>query len=122
MNHWYSHWIWPVLSLVIPLLKVLTSWTPRFPRAWRTRRVSIGSYGHVYTCRISELNATTFIAYNVDALHDWSEGISKSKIFRYSPMPGHRYEYKDEGLTWCFGWEGPQVDALRVTAAFELES
>jgi len=24
---------------------------------------------------------------------------------------------KDEGLTWCSGWEGPQVAALRVVRA-----
>jgi hypothetical protein len=25
----------------------------------------------------------------------------------------------DEGVTWCFGWEGPQVEALQVAVALE---
>lgn len=102
MSHRYW-WIGPVLQIPMQLL-IWTSgnWTPRFPRAWRGRRVSIAFAGHVSKDEMAAIRRNRF-------------------ELRSSPYPHSMmtFRFKDEGLTWCMGWKGRAVDALKVAVALE---
>ena len=100
-------WIGPVLQIPVQsMLWIRGNWTPRFPRAWRGRGVTVCYAGHTYKLKMQRISRDHFAQWDVP----WLD----------TSIPPRTFYFKDEGLTWCMGWSGKQVDALRVAAALTV--
>lgn len=105
MKHW---WIGPLLQMPAWLFMSLHyNWTPRFPRAWSGRRVTVCNGRYVHKVKMERVRKSFF--------EQWSLNWNNDN----SPPP-RAFFYKDEGITWCMGWSGKHVDALRVAAALAV--
>lgn len=102
-------WWAPLLQVPMWLLMILRgNWTPRFPRAWRGRRVTVCSGRRVFREKMERISFDSFALWSLQ----WIDGV---------PVPPPRqFFFKDEGITWCTGWSGKNVDALRVAAALTV--
>jgi hypothetical protein len=99
-------WWAPFLQLPMWLMFALRDyWRPRFPRAWRGRRVTVCYDGRTWMQKMERIHR--------DHFEMW--------IFSYEvSIPPNAFYFRDEGITWCTGWSGKQVDALRVAAALAV--
>ena len=99
-------WIGSVLQIPTQyMLWFRHVWTPQFPRAWYWRKVTVCVDSRTYTLRMQRIHRDSFEQWNVP----WIDGGSH--------IPPRVFYFKDEGLTWCTGWTGKQVDALKVASA-----
>lgn len=95
-----------MLQIPIQFLIMLRgNWTPRFPRAWRGRKVTVVAHGRTYMLKMGQISS--------DYFHDWTLDYDEIKNL----PPPHYFHFKDEGVTWCVGWTGKRVDALKVATA-----
>ena len=107
----------PLLMFAIPFM--LVHWGTWFcPRAWAGRRVTLITHTNKEAVERKPKRAVRARMKYVAVIfgrsfHTYHE-IDSDEFLSDSD-----YKYCDEGLTWCFGWEGEQVDALRVAAALE---
>lgn len=94
-------WWAPFLQLLTWLLYASRgNWTPRFPRAWRGRRVVVVIGGRVLEDKMAAIKRDRFEL--------------KSSPYTDSLMT---FYFKDEDVTWCAGWIGKRVDAFKVATA-----
>lgn len=99
-------WLGPALRMPFTLLLfVRGNWTPRFPRAWRGRRVTVCAHGRMHTIRMGRIARDHFDNWTLE----WED--------EHNGPPPRTFYFKDEGVTWVMGWKGKQVDAFKVTVA-----
>jgi hypothetical protein len=104
------HWlVVPLLQLPALLLIFKGCWTLKFPRAWRGRRVTVCSNGRTYMERMERIRKDLFELWTLP----WPEN--------YSSVPPRAFYFKDEGVTWCMGWRGPRVRALKSAWAMSRQ-
>lgn len=88
----------------------------RHPRAFAGRKITI-----LTTCFNSDAPAALYRTHL-----DFVRSIARPRAFAtYGSTPRFRtsvFLYADEGITWCYGWEGPAVDALRVVTALQAQA
>jgi hypothetical protein len=97
------HDMWWAPFLQLPpwlMVSLRENWTPRFPRIWRGRRVTVAVGARVTNEQAAAVR------------HSYFE--LRSSPYEHSLMA---FAFKDEGVTWCIGWKGPRVEALKVVAA-----
>lgn len=99
-------WWWPLLQFPVWTLMVLRgNWTPRFPRAWRDRKITVCANKCTHQMKVERVRKDHFELWALP----WSA---------YGPSaPPRVFYFKDEGITWCMGWTGPRVDAFKVAVA-----
>lgn len=98
--------MWWAPLLQMPMWTMMTlrgNWTPRFPRAWRGRKITVVIRGRTYQSKMERIARDNFAQLYLPC-DGW-----------YLAPPA--FYFKDEGVTWCMGHKGKRVDAFRVAVA-----
>lgn len=95
--------------LQIPINLIMfarSNWTPRFPRAWRNKKITVCANDSMHKCRMEAIRGDHFEQWSLP--YGGGDGLEP---------PPRAFYFKDEGVTWVMGWKGPVVDAFKVTVA-----
>lgn len=92
-------------------LRVWGLWWIGFPRGFRGRRVTCVVEGAYYNVRMIGLTRAGFRC--KDSHYRVAPGV------KVIPLTSCTWRWKDEGTTWCFGWDTARAKALVVAAALQ---